>query len=67
MDWKKIASQLLADGWTQAELARECDCSQPSISDIANGITSEPKASIALKLLELQSAKQPRERVRARA
>ena len=37
MDIQKIVKAILAQGLTQAEIAKRVPCSQPTISDISNG------------------------------
>ena len=37
MNWAKLISDLQQAGMTQAEIAASVGCSQPHISDIANG------------------------------
>jgi transcriptional regulator with XRE-family HTH domain len=45
MDIQKIVKALIADGLTQAEIAKKVDCSQPTISDIANGRVGKARPS----------------------
>ena len=40
-------------GLGQQQLAKACGCGQTTISDIARGATSEPRAGIALHLLRV--------------
>jgi len=37
MDWKKLISDLIATGMTQAEIAKRVQVTQPTICDIAAG------------------------------
>lgn len=45
MDIQKIVKSLLATGLTQAEIAAHVDCSQPNISEIANGQVGKTRPS----------------------
>ena len=45
MDIQKIVKAILAEGLTQAEIARRVECSQPTISDIANGRVGKVRPS----------------------
>ena len=53
MDFKNIVERLISAGWTQHELASECDCGQSTLSDILSGKTKEPRFSLAKKLIDL--------------
>ncbi len=56
MDWKIIISELTdrsRGGYTQSALAKHCDCSQSTISEIGTGEIKTPNANIGLKLIEL--------------
>lgn len=46
MDWKTLIAELVQLGYTQPEIARECRCGQSTISDLANGKSSEPRHSL---------------------
>jgi hypothetical protein len=43
-------------GLNQCQLAQECGCSQPSISDLVTGRTREPSYSIGKRLMDLLEA-----------
>lgn len=45
MDIQKLVKALLAEGLTQAEIAKSVQCSQPTISDIANGRVGKVRPS----------------------
>lgn len=53
MDWKSLIAVLQSRGLTQAQIAAECKCGQPSISDLATGKTLEPRFSLGEALLSL--------------
>lgn len=53
MDFKKIISELSAAGLKQIEIAKACDCSQPTISEILQGEIKNPSFSIGLALVSL--------------
>lgn len=52
--WNILVTRLMASGLTQAEIARNCGCSQAAISGIRNGVTTDPRFSIgaALRVLD---------------
>lgn len=52
-DFKAILARLKRAGRTQIEIAIYCRCSQPSISDIATGITRDPSYSIGSALIRM--------------
>lgn len=43
MNWQKLISDIQAAGYSQGWIASELGIKQPSVSDIANGNTKEPK------------------------
>lgn len=53
IDWPRILRALLADGMTQPEIAKACDCGQSTISDMLRGKTNDPRTSLGLRLLTL--------------
>ncbi len=55
MDIQKIVKAILAEGLTQAEIAKRVECSQPTISDIANGRVGKvrPSFKVATGIQEL--------------
>lgn len=57
MNWKQVISDLQANGFTQVQIALRCGCSQGTVSDIANGRTKEPGASIGLALIAMSKSK----------
>jgi len=53
MNAQTIIKKLLKSGMTQVQIAAAIGCSQPSVSDIATGKTSDPALSIGLALIDL--------------
>lgn len=51
--WQEILKSLKSHGWTQAEIARECNISQPAVQQINSGSTKEPRYSVGKRLIEL--------------
>lgn len=56
VDWPKVVRDLVVAGYTQSSIAKDCNCSQNSISDLACGRTTEPRYSIGASLLKLHAA-----------
>lgn len=67
MDWKQIIADLIAEGWTQKSIADACGVKQPSISDLARGITKRPSFDLCdpLKALHKEVTKRKRKSVEA--
>lgn len=57
MNWKQLISDLQSAGFTQVQIAAKCGCSQGTVSDIANGRTTNPSASIGLALVAMHKSK----------
>lgn len=55
MDAKKLISDLVAAGRTQAEIGRVIGLSQPAISDILTGKTKNVRWDVGQRLLEYHS------------
>lgn len=53
IDWPDVISQLNRVGMTQQQIAAECGCGQSSISELAKGKTTEPRAGLAIRVLLL--------------
>lgn len=53
--WHMIVTRLCDNGMTQMSIAKECNCSQPSISDLVKGRVTDPRYSIGKKLLDMFS------------
>lgn len=53
MDWKKIVSEIMASGLTQAQIASEIGITQASVSAIARGQTTRPYYDVGVGLLRL--------------
>lgn len=59
--WMHTMSQLRERGWTQGGLqswlaSRDIEISQASLSDLARGVTKEPKYRVGVALLELHKS-----------
>lgn len=63
MDWKSIIAELMSAGVTQKEIGEQVGLKQPSVSDLARGVTAEVSWKVGEKLLALH-AKQCRNGVR---
>jgi predicted XRE-type DNA-binding protein len=57
MNWKSIILDLQNRGFTQAEIAALCGCSQASISDMATGKTRDPSHMLGETLLQVHRRK----------
>lgn len=55
VDFSAVVRTVMASGISQIEIGAYCKCSQPTISDIANGKIVDPSYSIGAKLLDLLS------------
>lgn len=53
MDWKQIVADIQASGVSQVQIAEACGCSQATVSELATGKNCDPRASIALRVLQL--------------
>lgn len=51
MDWKRLIAELSSRGWTQSEIAKRVNASQPAISDLASGRTRMPAYDIGAALI----------------
>lgn len=69
MDWKALIADLANAGWTQPQIAEACKCTQPTISDLANGKTTDPRHALGERLRTLhrkeESKKAKRDKARA--
>lgn len=71
MDWQSLIADLTAAGLTQVEIAEACKCTQPTISELANGKTTHTRYEIGDGLRGLHAkharaiAKARREKTRA--
>lgn len=54
MDWTKVIGELVDLGYTQPQIAKECNCGQATVSDLARGKTENPHFNIAQALLALR-------------
>ena len=58
MNWKEVIAKAMSrNGLTQMELAGQARCSQSVISDLARGVTQDPRFSVGQKLLELATSR----------
>ena len=53
VDWKKVIADLVGAGLSQQEIAAACGVNQSSVSDLARGVTAEPKFEFGSKLQSL--------------
>ena len=53
MNPEKLIPKLIESGLTQVQIAKECGCSQPSISDLQNGKIKDPSYRIGCGLVRL--------------
>lgn len=53
MDWKSLIADLQANGYTQPQIAVACKCVQSTISDLATGLTKQPRFEIGTSLQKL--------------
>ena len=51
-DWQRIVSDLFKD-YGRAGLAREVGAGVTTLADLANGVTTEPRHALGVRLLEL--------------
>jgi predicted XRE-type DNA-binding protein len=57
-DFSAIVIELITvHGLSQPQIATECDCSQSAVSDIARGVTKDPRHSIGEALKRLLATK----------
>lgn len=55
--WQKILKSLKDKGWTQTDIAYECNISQSAVQQINSGIIKEPRYSVGKRLIELNKIK----------
>lgn len=53
MDWKKIIAEIIWAGYTQDDIALVAGIKQPSVSQIANGLTANPSWHVGNEILKL--------------
>ena len=53
MNPEKLIPKLIESGLTQVQIAQECGCSQPNISDLQNGKIKNPSYDIGCGLVRL--------------
>lgn len=53
MSLQKIIRKLIKSGLTQVQIAEECGCTQPNISDLQNGKIKNPSYDIGCGLVRL--------------
>lgn len=51
MNWKKLISDLIGVGLTQAEIAKATNCAQTTISELSRGINKDPRSSNGFALI----------------
>lgn len=55
-DWTSVISAIHKRGLTQVQIASACSCAQATISDLAKGITSDPRHTLGVALIRLSEA-----------
>jgi transcriptional regulator with XRE-family HTH domain len=55
MDWKTVIADLQEAGLSQLQIARECEASQPTISELATGKTVNPSWKLGEALRKLHA------------
>ena len=63
--WKEKLNQLEEAGWSQAKIAERIGVTQGYISQLKNGVRSEPKYGVGQKLIALHTEVFPIEQVAA--
>lgn len=53
IDWPALIRSLVTSGLTQPQIAEACACGQSTISDLLNKRTTDPRVSLAFKLMKL--------------
>jgi transcriptional regulator with XRE-family HTH domain len=53
MDWTKIIAEIQKHGYSQPQIAAICGCAQATVSDLASGMTKDPRHSLGQRLQEL--------------
>lgn len=53
MDWKLLIAELQSLEMTQAQIAAACNCGQSTVSELAKGVTKDPRHSIGEALRKL--------------
>jgi transcriptional regulator with XRE-family HTH domain len=64
--WIEVIADLQAKGYSQAEIAKACGCSQPTVSELATGKLKDPRHAVGEALLALRAKtkkRQQKERV----
>jgi predicted XRE-type DNA-binding protein len=56
MNIQSIVNEILNHGYSQKDIAEYVGCSQPTVSDISNGIQKTTNLDIGLKILELHKS-----------
>lgn len=55
MDWKQLIAEIRAGGLSQPQIASACGCGQATISDLASGVTKDPRDSLGQALRALHA------------
>jgi predicted transcriptional regulator len=53
MDFQTLVTEIIATGKTQTWIAEKVDCSQSTVSDLANGNTKTPSFDLGRRLVDL--------------
>jgi transcriptional regulator with XRE-family HTH domain len=61
VDWKLIIAEIQRHGYSQPQIAAACGCAQATVSDLASGVTKDPRHSLGKKLETLLATCQERD------
>lgn len=53
MNWVETIALIQEAGYSQSQIAAFCGCAQPTINELARGVTKDPRYAIGKKLLRL--------------
>jgi len=56
-DWPRIVSDLLATGLKRDDLAHEAEAGWTTLRDLRDGITTDPRHSLGVRLLALHAVR----------
>lgn len=65
MDWKQLIADIVATGITQPQIAKQCGCSQATVSELATGVTTQPRYPLGAALVALHKRKVRRSKMEA--
>lgn len=66
MDWKIVIAEIQEYGrLTQPQIAEKCGCGQATVSELARGVTEQPRHALGEALLALLSSIKPKDKADA--